>query len=165
MMTTVIVRPLPGAPLLVRIAAWLRGLFAIRFMMRLVGVECVVLEGRVYALRARPLRVMRELMPAIVRSSQRFASLQIDEALFDDIIKVVALGLNVQMRTVERLSVPLWDLALVVDRIARVNGLQVSDDYADMGKVAAALMASIGTASMPTSSAPPDGPGITSTNT
>jgi hypothetical protein len=165
MMTTVIVRPLPGAPLLVRVAAWIRGLFLRRFVLRLVGIDCVVLEGRVYAVRAAPMMVVRELVPALLRCSERFRAVQITEELYDDFITALALGLGVKRRTVEQLHVPLWHLGAVIELIARVNGMPVVETGRDPGKFLAALMQSTGTGSTPTSSAPPAGPGTTSIGT
>lgn len=142
-----------------------RGLLSRRLLLRLVGVDTVVLEGRVHTLRAVPLGVARELVPAIIRCSRRFAAWEIDEGLYDDLVKVLALGLDTTPREIERLTIPLWDLAPVIERIARVNGLPVLEAGADLGKLLAALMSSTGTNSMPSSSAPPVGPGITSTAT
>lgn len=142
-----------------------RGLLSRRLLLRLVGVDTVVLEGRVHTLRAVPLGVARELVPAIIRCSRRFAAWEIDEGLYDDLVKVLALGLGTSPREIERLTIPLWDLAPVIERIARVNGLPVLEAGADLGKLLAALMSSTGTNSTPSSSAPPVGPGITSTAT
>ena len=165
-MTALVLSPLPGAGLHVRLHAWARGIFSRRLLLRLAGVDTVVLEGRVHVVRAVPLGVARELVPAIIRCSQRFASWQIDESLYDDFVTVLALGLGTARRDIERLTVPLWDLAPVIDRIARSNGLPVLDAGApDLGKVLAALMQSTGTSSTPPSSAPPAGPGTTSTVT
>lgn len=164
MTAAVVIRPLPGAGYLPRISAFVRGLFSRRVLLRLVGIDTVVLAGRVLPVRAVPLGVARELVPAIVRCSQAFAKWEFSEALYDDIIKVLALGLSVPQRAVESLTVSLFDLAPVVERIARVNGLPVLEaGSADMGKLLAALTQT-GTNSTPGSSAPPDGPGSTSTD-
>lgn len=161
----IILSPLSGAGLGIRLAAWSRGLRSRRLLLRLVGVESVVLEGRTYAVRPVPLGVARELVPAIIRCARRFAAWDIDEALYADFVTVLALGLGVPRRTIERLTIPLWDLAPVLDRIARVNALPVLEAGADPGKLLAALMTSTGTSSTPPSSAPPAGPGTTSTAT
>lgn len=157
--------PLPGAGVAVRLAAWSRGLLSRRLLLRLVGIEAVVLEGRTYAVRAVPLGVARELVPAIIRCARRFAAWEIDDTLYVDFVTVLALGLGVPRRTIERLTIPLWDLAPVLDRIARVNALPVLEAGTDPGKLLAALMISTGTSSTPSSSAPPVGPGTTSTVT
>jgi len=162
MMAALVISPLPGAGLTARLAARVRGLLSRRLLLRLVGVESVMLEGRVHAVRAVPLGVARELVPAIIRCSRRFAGWEIDEGLYDDLVKVLALGLGTTPREIERLTVPLWDLAPVVERIARINGMPVVEG-GDPGKVLAALMTSTGTGSTPSSSAPPAGPGNTST--
>lgn len=163
--SALVIHPLPGAGLLVRCMARLRGLLSRSLLLRLVGIECVVLQGRVHAVRAVPLGVARELVPAIIRCSRRFAAWEIDEALYDDLVKVLALGLGAAPREIERLTVPLWELAPVVERIARINGLPVLEAGADLGKVKAALMHLTGTSYMPSSSAPQAGRGTTSTNT
>lgn len=164
MSAAVVVRPLPGAGYLPRLAAFARGLLSRRLLLRLAGVDTVVLAGRVLPVRAVPLGVARELVPAIVRCSKAFASWEFSEALYDDIVKVLALGLNVPVHQIESLTVSLFDLAPVVERIARVNGLPVLEaGSTDMGKLLA-LMTQTGTNSMPGSSAPPDGPGTTSTD-
>lgn len=163
--SALVINPLPGASLLVRCMARLRAMQSRRLLLRLVGIESVVLQGRVYAVRAVPLGVARELVPAIIRCSRRFAAWEIDEALYDDLVKVLALGLGAAQREIERLTVPLWELAPVVERIARINGLPVLEAGADLGKVKAALMHLTGTSSMPSSSAPQAGRGTTSTNT
>ena len=158
--------PLAGAPLGVRLSAALRGWFNRRLLLRLVGVQTVVLEGRVHAVRAVPLGVARALVPALIRCSRRFAAWQIDEALYDDLVQVLALGLGTAPATIERLTVPLWELAPVVEVIARVNGLPMMEaGGADLGKLLTLLASSTGTSSMPSSSAPPAGPGNTSTPT
>jgi hypothetical protein len=162
-MTSLVISPLPGAGLTARLAARVRGLLSRRLLLRLVGIESVMLEGRVHVLRAVPLGVARELVPAIIRCSRRFAGWEIDEGLYDDLVKVLALGLGTTAREIERLTVPLWDLAPVIERIARVNGMPVMEAGTDLGKALAALMNSTGTGSTPFSSAPPAGPGTTST--
>lgn len=158
--------PLAGAPLGVRLSAALRGLLNRRLLLRLAGVQTVVLEGRVHAVHAVPLGVARQLVPALIRCSRRFAAWQIDEALYDDLVQVLALGLNTAPATIERLTVPLWELAPVVEVIARVNGLPMMEaGGADLGKLLTLLATSTGTSSTPSSSAPPAGPGSTSTST
>lgn len=161
-MAALVISPLPGAGRVTRLSAMLRGLLSRRLLLKLAGVDCVVLQGRVHVLRAVPLGVARELVPAIIRCSRRFAAWEIDESLYDDLVKVLALGLGTAPRDIERLTIPLWDLAPVIERIARVNGLPVLEAGADSGKLLAALMTSTGTSSMPSSSAPPAGPGTTS---
>lgn len=163
-MTALVISPLPGAGFYARLRARLRGLLSRRLLLRLAGVETVMLEGRVHAVRAVPLGVARELVPAILRCSRRFAAWEIDEALYGDLVKVLSLGLGAAPREIERLTVPLWELAPVIECIARVNGLPVLEAGAGMGKLKA-LMASIGMSSMPSSSAPPAGTGNTSTAT
>lgn len=162
---SIVLSPLPGAGVAVRFRAWVRGLFSRRVLLRLAGVEAVVLEGRTYAVRAVPLGVARELVPAIIRCARRFSAWQIDDDLYEDFVTVLVLGLGAPRRAIEQLAIPLWDLTPVLDRIARVNALPVLEAGADPGKLLAALMTSIGTNSMPSSSAPPDGPGTTSTVT
>lgn len=164
-MATIVIRPLPGTGYVSRLSAFVRGLLSRRLLLRLAGVDVVVLAGRVHPVRPVPLGVARELVPAIVRCSKAFAAWQFDEALYDDMIQVLALGLNVPAARIEALTVSLLDLAPVVERIARVNGLPVLEaGSADMGKLMAALMTPTGTNSTPGSSAPPAGPGTTSTN-
>lgn len=163
-MTTLVIAPLAGAGFAPRVMAWCRGLLSRRVLLRLAGVVAVVLEGRVYAVRAVPLGVARELVPAIIRCSRRFASWEIDEGLYDDFVKVLSLGLGAPPAAIERLTVPLWDLSPVIERIARVNGMPMLETGTDPGKLLAALT-STGMSSMPISSAPPAGPGTTSTTT
>jgi hypothetical protein len=163
-MRAIVIRPLAGAGYLVRLSALARGLLSRRVLLKLAGVDTVVLAGRVHAVRPVPLGVARELVPAIVRCSKAFAAWEFSEALYDDIVKVLALGLAVPVARIEALTVSLFDLAPVVERIARVNGLPVLEaGSSDMGKLLVALTRT-GTNSMPGSSAPPDGPGSTSTN-
>ncbi|MDZ7595873.1 MAG: hypothetical protein U0932_14590 [Thiobacillus sp.] len=163
-MVAIVIRPLAGAGYLVRLSALVRGLLSRRVLLKLAGVDTVVLAGRVHAVRPVPLGVARELVPAIVRCSKAFAAWEFSEALYDDIVKVLALGLAVPVARIEALTVSLFDLAPVVERIARVNGLPVLEaGSSDMGKLLVALTQT-GTNSMPGSSAPPDGPGSTSTN-
>lgn len=163
-MSAVVIRPLPGSGHFVRLAASVRGLLSRRVLLALAGIDTVVLAGRVRAVRPVPLGVARELVPAIVRCSKAFAAWEFSEALYDDMVKVLALGLGLPAAQVEALTVSLFDLAPVVERIARVNGLPVLEAGSpDMGKLLA-LMTQTGTSSMPGSSAPPDGHGSTSTN-
>jgi hypothetical protein len=164
MMAAIVVRPLPGAGYLPRLLALVRGLVSRRLLLRLVGVETVVLAGRVLPVRAVPLGVARELVPAIVRCSKAFAAWEFSEALYDDMVKVLALGLNVPAARIEALTVSLFDLAPVVERIARINGMPVLEaGSSDMGKLVA-LMTQTGMNSTPGSSAPPDGLGNTLTD-
>lgn len=163
MTAALVVRPLPGAGLGVRVAAWLRGLQAKRLLRRLAGLDTVVLQGRVFALRARPLGVCRDLIPALLRCSRRFTAWEIDEELYDDLVRVLALGLDTSPATIESLSIPPWELSDVIGQIARINGLPVLEaGRADLGELLTALT-STGTNTSPTSSAPAAGPGPTST--
>ena len=160
-MSAVVVHPLSGAGYLPRLSAFVRGLLSRRVLLRLLGVDTVVLAGHVLPVRAVPLGIARELVPAIVRCSKAFAAWEFSEALYDDMVKVLALGLNVPAARIEALTVSLFDLAPVVERIARVNGLPVLEAGSpDMGKLMAALTQT-GMNSMPGSSAPPAGPGNT----
>jgi hypothetical protein len=164
-MAALVIAPLPGAGLGACLRASVRGWFSRRLLLRLVGIETVVLEGRAWVVRPVPLGIARELVPAIVRCSQKFAAHTVDEPLIDDLIRVVALGLRAPPAQIERLRVGLWDLVPVIERIARVNGLAVVEaGGADMGKLLAALTNSTGTSSTVGSSARPAGHGITSTN-
>lgn len=161
-MPALVITPLAGSGRLTRLAAFLRGLVSRRALLRLAGIETVVLAGRVYPVRAVPLGVARDLVPAIVRCSRAFAAWEFSEALFDDMVKVLSLGLHVPRARIEALPISLWDLAPAVERIARVNGLPVMEaGTPEMGKLLAKLT---GTNSTPGSSAPPAGPGSTSTN-
>lgn len=165
MAVAMVVRPLPGAGLGVRVRAWARGLRVRRLLQRLAGVETVVLEGCVCTIRARPLRVCRDLVPALIRCSRRFAGMDLDEELYDDLVKVLALGLNVHPQVIEQLTVPLWELTPLVERIARINGLpMVEAGRADLGELLRVLTTtSTGTNTAPLSSVPPAGRGPTST--
>lgn len=163
-MSAIVVPLLPSAGVLAHLGAFVRSLFSRRLLLSLVGVETVMLAGRVYAVRPVPLKVARDLVPAIVRCSQAFVRVDLAEALYDDLVKALALGLGVSIREIGSLSVSLWDLAPVIDLIARVNGLQTAEaGTADMGKLLAALTQT-GTNSTPGSSVPPAGAGSTLTN-
>ncbi|OJW77977.1 hypothetical protein [Thiobacillus sp. 65-1402] len=163
-MSAVVVSVLPGAGVWPRLVAFVRSVFSRRVLLALAGVDTVVLAGHVYAVRARPLGVDRELVPALIRCSQAFVRMEVTDALYDDIVKTLSLGLNAPARQIESHAVSLWDLAPVIDLIARVNGLQTMEaGRADLGKILEVL-AQTGTDSMPGSSVPPAGPGTTSTN-
>ncbi len=164
MSATVVVPVLPGAGVWPRLVAFVRSVVSRRVLLKLAGVDTVVLAGRVCAVRPVPLGVARELVPAIMRCSRRFAAWDIDETLYDDLVKVLALGLDVPQARIEALQVSLFDLAPVIERIARVNGMLVEEAGAGVGKLLAALMEQTGTNSMPGSSVPPAGPGNTSTD-
>lgn len=160
-MVALVVGPLPGAGTAVRLTAWVRGRFSTRLLLRLSGIESVVLEGRAYAVRAVPLGVARDLVPAILRCGDAIAACKIDDALYDNAIKALSLGLGVPPRSIESLTISLWEVLRVLDLIARVNGLQAEADKIETGKLLAALT-STGTKSTLISSAPPAGPGNTS---
>lgn len=68
-MGAVVLSPLPAAGYGTRAAAWLRQRFSRRLALRLLGVPYVVLEGRVYPVRAVPFGVARQLVPALLRCS------------------------------------------------------------------------------------------------
>lgn len=159
-MGSIVLSPLSGSGRLTRIAAWARRMASRRLLLRLAGVDSVVLQGRVYAVRPVPLGVARDLVPAMVRCSRRFAEWDIDEALYDDMVRVLSLGLRAKQADVESLSIALWDLAPVIESIARANGMPLLESGADAGKWMGVLT---GTNSMPGSSAAPDGPGKPST--
>lgn len=164
MSTLVVVPVLPGAGVWPRLVAFVRSVFSRRVLLALVGIDTVVIAGHVYAVRARPLGVDRELVPALVRCSQAFIRFEITDELYADIVKALSLGLGVSPREIERHAVSLWDLAPVLDLIARVNGLQTTEaGSADLGKILEALVQT-GMSSMPGSSAPPAGLGNTSTD-
>lgn len=161
-MAALVIPPLAGAGRLVRLAAVVRGLASRRALLRLSGIQVVVLAGRVYPVRAVPLGVARDLVPAIVRCSRAFAAWDIGEALYDDIVKVLSLGLHCPRARIEALPVSLLELAPVVDRIARVNGLPVVEaGRPELGKLLAAITQTpqTGTSFTPGSSVPPAGPG------
>lgn len=163
-MGAVVVPLLPGAGVLASLAAFVRSVVSRRLLLRLAGIDTVVLAGRVYAVRAVPLGVARELVPAIVRCSQAFVRFEVTDELYADLVRALSLGLGVPAREIESHAVSLWDLAPVLDLIARVNGLQTMEaGTADLGKILAVL-ARTGTNSTPGSSAPPAGPGNTSTD-
>ena len=164
-MSAIVVSPLPGAGLLHRFLVFLRAVFSRRVLLRLAGIPTVILEGRVIAVRAVPLGVAPELVPAIIRCGRSFGAWNIDEALYDDFVKVLALGLRCPPAAIERLTSPLWSLVPVIELIAQVNGLPtVEAGRADLGKLLATLMNSTGTDSSRGLSATPAGPGSTSNN-
>jgi hypothetical protein len=164
-MAALVIAPLPGAGFGARLRAVVRSWLSRRALLRLAGVEAVVLEGRVFAVRPVPLGVARELVPAIVRCSRNFAAQSIDEQLIDDLILVVALGLRAKAGEIERMRVGLWDLVPVIGLIARANGMAVMEaGSADLGKLLAQITSSTGTSSTAASSARPAGHGTTSTS-
>lgn len=161
MSAPVIIGPAPGAGWLARRASVVRGWFSRRALLRLVGIPVVVLEGRVYGVRPVPLGIARDMVPALVRCSRRFAEWNIDEALYDDLVIVLSRGLQASPQTVAALTVPLWELAPVIEVIARANGMPVVEATGRLGEIAA-LTKSTGMPSSPASSVPPDGPSNTS---
>jgi hypothetical protein len=163
-MAVLTVSPLPGVGFPRRLAAWVRGLFSRRMLLRLAGIPAVQIEGRVIALRPVPLGVARNMVPALIRCARSFTAWDIDETLYDDFVIVLSLGLRLPKKTVESFTVPLWQLAPVVERLAQINGLPtVEAGRADLGKWLAA-MTSTGTPSSPGSSPTPAGLGSTSSN-
>lgn len=161
-MTALSIHPLSGIGWPRRLAIAIRSMFSSRQLLRLSGVPVVVLEGRVYAVRPVPLGVARELVPALLRCSRKFAAWEIDEPLYDDLVKVLSLGLRASMADIERMTVPLWSLGGVVERIASVNGMPVMEaGGAGLGELMKALTQSTGMGSLPGSSAPRDGNGNT----
>ena len=163
-MAALILTPLPGVGLPRRVFAWVRGLLSRRLLLRLAGVPVVQIEGRVIAVRPVPLGVAREMVPALLRCARSFSAWEIDEALYEDFIVVLSRGLRVPRPVVESWTVPLWQLAPVIERIAQINGLPtVEAGRADLGKLLATML-STGTGSSPGSSAAPAGPGSTSSN-
>ncbi len=163
-MTALVVSPLPGVGLPRRVLAWGRGLFSRRALLRLAGIPVVQIEGRVIALRPVPLGIARDMVPALIRCARSFSAWEIDEALYNDFVTVLSLGLRLPKHAVESFAVPLWQLAPVVEQLAQVNGLPTMEaGRADLGKLLAA-MTSTGTVSSPGLSATPAGPGSTSSN-
>lgn len=160
----ILIGPAPGAGWLARGASVLRGWFSRRALLRLAGVPVVVLDGRVYGVRPVSLGVARDMVPALVRCSRRFAEWQIDEALYDDLVVVLSRGLRTSPQTVGALTVPLWELGPVIEVIARANGMPVVEAAGRLGEIAA-LTKSTGMPSSPASSAPPAGPSSTSSST
>lgn len=163
-MSTLVIAPLPGVGLGRRLWCALRGLFSRRTLLTLSGVRSVQLEGQVIAVRPVPLGVARDMVPALLRCGQGFATWSINEQLYDDFVVAISLGLGVSAKRIEQLQVPLWQLVPVVDLIARVNGFpEVEAGRADLGKIIAALT-STGTPSSPAFAPTPAGPGSTSSN-
>lgn len=160
MAVAMVIKPLPGAGFATRAAAWVRGWRVRRLLQRLSGIETVVLQGRVCPVRARPLGVCRELVPALIRCSQRFSAMTLDEALYADLVKALSLGLNVPRADIEGMTVSLFELMPVVVKIAEVNGLPMMEaGGSGTGEFLQALTTLTGTATAPSSSAPPDGRG------
>lgn len=165
MSSPLIIAPLPGVGFYRRIATRLRRVFSRRIALRLCGIEHVALEGRVCAIRPVPLGIARDMVPALLRCARSFCAWDISESLYDDFVTVLSLGLRLPRRVVEGLSVPLWELAPVIERIAKINGLPtVEAGRSDLGKILATLMSSTGMASSRGSSEAPDGHGSTSNN-
>lgn len=159
-MGTLIIAPLPGVGFARRLWCLLRGLVSRRALFALVGVPCVQIEGQAFAVRPVPLGVARDMVPALLRCSQHFAQWDISEALYDDLVTVLALGLGARRADVAGLAVPLWELGPVVELIAKVNGMPVVE-AGNLGELLA-LTKSTGTRSSPASSVPPAGPSSTS---
>lgn len=163
-MAALVISPLPGAGLLRRVVAFLRKLLSNRLFLKLAGIPTVVLEGRVIAVRAVPLGVARNLVPAILRCARSFSVMEINEALYDDFVVVLSLGLRLPASVIENLSIPLWQLAPVIERIAQVNGMPtVEAGRADLGKILAAMQ-STGMDLSPGLPPTPVGHGSTSSN-
>lgn len=161
-MSTLVVSPLPGVGIGRRLWCALRGLVSRRVLLTLSGVRSVQLEGQVIAVRPVPLGVARDMVPALLRCAKSIAVWEIDEKLYDDFVVTLSLGLGVPAKRIERLQVPLWQLAPVVELIARVNGFpEVEAGRADPGKLMA-MMTSTGTPSSPPFAPTPAGPGSTS---
>lgn len=162
---SLVINPPPGAGFAPRLVATVRRLASRRLLLRLAGVETILLEGHVCAVRAVPLGLARTLVPALLRCARRFASWNIDETLYDDFVIVLSLGLGLPAKAIEHLTVPLWELAPIIERIAAANGLPtVEAGRADLGKLLATLLNSTGTSSSRGSAATPAGPGSTSNN-
>lgn len=160
-MSALVIQALPGAGLWVRLSSAVRGLVS-RLAPRISGVERIVIQGRALPLKAQPLGVARELIPAIIRCSEGLVAARIDDAFYADLVLVLAIGLALPPKTVEGFSISLWDCMRVLDAIARVNGLQAAEGSGeDLGKLLAVLS---GTNSTPRSSPPLAGAGSTSTN-
>lgn len=160
-----VINPPRGAGYFPRLAAVVRRLLSIRLMARLVGSETVTLEGRVCILRAVPLNTARDMVPALIRCARSFSTWDINEALYDDFITVLSLGLRLRRSAVEKLTIPLLGLVPVIERIGQINGLLATEaGRSDSGKPLATLMNSTGTGSSRGSSAAPAGPGSTSSN-
>lgn len=164
-MAALTLHPLSGIGWPRRLAIAVRSMFSRRQLLRLTGMPVVVLEGRVYAVRPVSLGVARDLVPALLRCSRRFAAWEIDESLYDDMVKVLSLGLRTSPREVECLTVPLWSLGSVIEQIATVNGMPVMEaGGAGLGELLRALTKSTGTDSLPGSSVQPAGNGSTLNN-
>lgn len=161
-MSTLVVSPLPGVGLGRRLWCALRGLVSRRILLTLAGVRSVQLEGQVFAVRPVPLGVARDMVPALLRCAKSIAVWDVNEQLYDDFVVTLSLGLGVPAKRIERLQVPLWQLAPVVELIARVNGFPEAG-RADLGKLMA-MITSTGTPSSPGSAPTPDGPGSTSSD-
>ena len=161
-MSTLVIAPLPGVGLGRRLWCALRGLFSRRTLLTLSGVRSVQLEGQVIAVRPVPLGVARNMVPALLRCAKSIAVWELDEQLYDDFVVTLSLGLGVPAKRIEQLNVPLWQLAPVVELIARVNGFPEAG-RAELGKLMA-MMTSTGTPSSPAFAPTPDGPGSTSSN-
>lgn len=157
-MATVVVRNLN--PVLQRLPALLWGLFYLPLRLKNAGADQVILYGRPHTVLPRPLGVARQLVPLLLRCSQRFAEGEVTEALYDDLILILSLGLGVKARYVESFPISISDLARIYELIARVNGLSREEGTALGGVAALAILT--GMSSMPGSSAPPAGPGTTS---
>lgn len=162
-MSSVVIHPLPRAGIPARVMAWVRGISVPRLVNRLLGFDTVVLEGRVFAVRAQPIKVCRTMIPALLRCSKRFASFDFDESMSDDLVIVLSQGLSTKPAVIEQLSIPLWSLTPVIEKIAIANGLPLAEaGRSNPGEIMTAL-ALIGTNSASLSSAQPAGPQPTST--
>lgn len=165
MLASLVIDTPKGAGPIPRLLSFARRLLARRLILRLAGVHSVMVEGRVCILRPVPLGIARDMIPALIRCGRRFNEWNIDESLYDDFVTVLSFGLRLTRANVEALTVPLWELAPIIERIAQINGLPTMEaGRADLGKILATLMTSTGPDSSRGSPATPVGPGTTSSN-
>lgn len=130
-----------------RLAAFLR-LRLVWLWFRLDGVGAVVLDGRVYPVRALPLGKSRVLIPAVIRCSRAFAEWRLDDDdLYQDLVTVLSVGLGTSRQRVEGLHTSLFALTGVIRQICEANGLPMVEEGTDPGKLMALMMSQTGTSS------------------
>lgn len=125
MTAPVVIAPSVGAGWPVRVAARVRRLFSRRVLLRLAGVPTVVLQGHVYAVRAVPLGVARDMVPALLRCSRILGEQHRSIELSEDFIVVLLHGLRVNQSEFKSFKLSIDEQRHVLDEIAWVNGIPV----------------------------------------
>lgn len=83
----------------------------------------ITLAGKEYSISPIPLGLLKVALPAFGRVGVDFANGDLTERTFDDLIIILAAGMEMTTEEVDKIVAPMDDLIVAIEKIATVSGL------------------------------------------